>query len=221
MNKDNYIRLLEKENQEYFEKAIKTMKDCCCYEIPELNGEINELLDDLNDLQADWAERNVVTKDALWGNVRLQAAIDASVQEINDLQADWATDHIECRKTLEYLKSQNTRECDLNVRLQGKIAGLQSGATKPQLDPDFINEGFAITFNSELEYWSFMELCWGANLEWIKVGDPREDRPKDFVLMAHAVSCIGSHLEFATPVYYECELGYEIIKASDYLGVKQ
>lgn len=188
MNKDNYIRLLEKENQEYFEKAIKTMKDCCCHEIPELNDEINELLDDLN-----------------------------------DLKADWAADHAEYRKALEVIKEQNTRECDLNVRLQSKIEELQSGKTKPKLDPDFINEGFAITFNSELEYWSFMELCWGANLEWAiagdPAGDPRKSRPKELFLMAHAVACIGSHLKFATPVYYECELGYEIIKASDYLGV--
>lgn len=72
MNKDNYIRLLEKENQEYFERAMKAMKDCCCHEIPELNGEINELLDDLNDLlddlndmQADWAESNVVAGTAM------------------------------------------------------------------------------------------------------------------------------------------------------------
>lgn len=58
MNKDNYIRLLEKENQEYFEKVMKFEKSsrgCCCHEIPELNDEINELLDDLNDMQADWA----------------------------------------------------------------------------------------------------------------------------------------------------------------------
>ena len=65
MDKDNYIRLLEKENQEYFEKAIKTMKECCCHEIPELNDEINELLDDLNDMQADWAESNVVAGTAM------------------------------------------------------------------------------------------------------------------------------------------------------------
>lgn len=98
---------------------------------------------------------------------------------------------------------------------------MQSGATKPQLDPDFINEGVAVVFNSEYEYWSFMELCWGANLKWIKMGDPREDRPKDFVLMAHAVSCMDSHLEFATPDYYEWELDYEIIQASEYLGGKK
>lgn len=97
MNKDNYIRLLEKENQEYFEKAIKQVKDCCCHEIPELNDEINELLDDLN-----------------------------------DLQADWATDYAEYRKTLEVIKEQNTRECELNVRLQGKIAGLQDSVMAPQ-----------------------------------------------------------------------------------------
>lgn len=39
------------------------------------------------------------------------------VNDINDLQADRAADHAEYRKT------------------------------KPQLDPDFINEGFAVTFN--------------------------------------------------------------------------
>ena len=66
------------------------MKDCCCHEIPELNGEINELLDDLN-----------------------------------DLRADWAADHVEYWKTLEVIKEQKTREYELNVRLQGKIAGLQ------------------------------------------------------------------------------------------------
>lgn len=179
MNKDNYIRLLEKENQEYFEKVMKPVKDSCCHEILELND------------------------------------------DLNDLQADWAADHAEYRKTLETIKEQNTRECDLNVRLQGEIVGLQSGATKPKLDPDFVNEGFAITFNSELEYWSFMELCWGANLEWPIAGDPRKSRPKELFLMAHAVSCWNSHLEFATPVYYECELGYEIIQASEYLAGKK
>lgn len=122
MNKDNYIRLLEKENQEYFEKAIKTMKDCCCHEIPELNGEINELLDDLNDLRADWAaDYALYTKEVR----RAYRKSDELIRDIRDLQADWATDHAEYRKTLEVIKEQNTRECDLNVRLQGKIAGLQ------------------------------------------------------------------------------------------------
>lgn len=121
----------------------------------------------------------------------LQEENDGLVKDLNDMQADWAADHAEYRKT------------------------------KPQLDPDFINEGFALTFNSELEYWSFMELCWGANLEWAITGDPRKSRPKKLFLMAHAVSCMDGHLEFATPVYYERELGYEIIKASDYLGVYQ
>lgn len=111
------------------------------------------------------------------------------VNDINDLQADWAADHAEYRKT------------------------------KPQLDPDFFNEGVAVVFNSEYEYWSFMELCGDAGLEWFITGDPRKSRPKELFLMAHAVSCMDSHLEFATPVYYECESGYEIIQASEYLGV--
>lgn len=105
------------------------------------------------------------------------------------------------------------------MRLQGKIAELQSGATKPQLDPDFINEGVAVVFNSEYEYWSFMELCGDAGLEWAIAGDPRKARPDEFVMTGHAVSGMSGYLEFATPSYYECELGYEIIQASEYSGV--
>jgi uncharacterized protein (DUF849 family) len=70
---------------------------------------------DLNDLQADYAKSNAVAR----------AAMRELVQEIDDLQADMAADHAEYRKTLEVIKEQNTRECDLNVRLQSKIAGLQ------------------------------------------------------------------------------------------------
>lgn len=58
----------------------------------------------------------------------LQEENDELVKDLNDLQADWATDHAdhaEYRKTLEVIKEQNTRECDLNVRLQGNIHELE------------------------------------------------------------------------------------------------
>jgi hypothetical protein len=55
----------------------------------------------------------------------LQEENDVLVKDLNDLQADWAADHAEYRKTLEVIKEQNTRECDLNVRLQGNIHELK------------------------------------------------------------------------------------------------
>lgn len=213
MNKDLYIQLLEEHVDDLTTAAkIDTVLSLRKTEkLKEFKSELASV--------SDWnkAQEELISKIA-------DTAMDYQ-EELNELKIKHIEETQELRaeylKTLETIKERETRECNENVRLQGKIAGLQSGKTKPQLDPDFFNEGVAVTFNSELEYWSFMELCWGANLEWINTGDPRKSRPKELFLMAHAVSCIDSHLEFATPVYYECELGYEIIKASDYLGVYQ
>lgn len=107
MNKDNYIRLLEKENQEYFEKVMKTMKDCCCHEIPELNGEINELLDDLNDLRADWAESNVVAGTAMWGMAKDIARLTEERDRFRGNIRELKKEKYDMGMELEKLKKQN------------------------------------------------------------------------------------------------------------------
>lgn len=85
-------------------------------EIKLLQDENNEIIDELNDLQADWAESNVVAGTAML----------AMVQDINDLQADMAADHADYREQVIKLVTQRTRESDLAVRLQSRIAELQN-----------------------------------------------------------------------------------------------
>ena len=103
MNKDNYIRLLEKENQEYFEKAIKSVKDCCCHEIPELNDEINELLDDLNDMQADWAADHLKTAKAHKADCYLS---DMTIQEFERINEDLIAQRDRFRGIIRELKKE-------------------------------------------------------------------------------------------------------------------
>lgn len=114
----DYNRLLRAENEalrEILQMAEDSLSDGCrCGEIKLLQEENTELVKDLNDLQADWAEDHSFLVEQ---HFKL-------VKDINDLRADWAADHAEYRKTLETIKEQNTRECDLNVRLQGIIKEL-------------------------------------------------------------------------------------------------
>ncbi|PKM74780.1 MAG: hypothetical protein CVU92_04720 [Firmicutes bacterium HGW-Firmicutes-17] len=115
----DYNRLLKMENEalEHLlqEAENKLGGDRYCKEIALIQGKNTELVKDMNDLQADWAESNVVAGTAMWG----------MAQDIDDLQADMAADHTEYRNTLETIKERETRECAENVRLQGKIAKLQ------------------------------------------------------------------------------------------------
>lgn len=141
MNKDLYIQLLEEHVDDLttaakIETVLTSRKNCL---IKRLSAELttmkdlgtaqDELLskvadtaldcqDDLNDLQADWAESNVVAGTAMW----------AMAKEISDLKLKHIEQKEELRigfkKQLEVIKEQNTRECDLNVRLQGIIKEL-------------------------------------------------------------------------------------------------
>lgn len=121
----DYNRLLRAENEalrEILQMAEDSLSDGCrCGEIKLLQEENTELVKDLNDLQADWGvDYTIYTREVR----RVYKKNDELIRDIRDLQADWAADHAEYRNTLEAIKEQNTRECDLNVRLQGEDCGI-------------------------------------------------------------------------------------------------
>lgn len=113
MNKDLYIKLLE-EHVDDLTTAAKidiVLTERKTIRMRNLEAQLLSL--------RDWnkAQDELISKIA-------DTAMDC-IDDLNDAQADWAADHTEYRRTLETIKGQNTRECDLNVRLQGKIAELE------------------------------------------------------------------------------------------------
>jgi phage-related minor tail protein len=113
MNKDLYIQLLE----EHVDDLTTAAKIDTVLSLRKTE-KIRDLKSELASVQ-DWnkAQDELISKIA-------DTAMDC-IDDLNDAQADWAADHTEYRRTLETIKGQNTRECDLNVRLQGKIAELE------------------------------------------------------------------------------------------------
>ena len=105
MNKDNYIRLLEKENQEYFERAIDTMRNCCCHEIPELN-------EDLNDLQADWAESNVVAGTAMLAMATEISRVTEERDRFRGIIRELKRENYDLRKRLFDLEKQGVGDSE-------------------------------------------------------------------------------------------------------------
>lgn len=149
MNKDLYIALLE-EHVDDLSTAMKIDTVLSLRKTEKIKGLKSELAS-----ASDWnkAQDELISKIADTAmdyqaelNELSNLTLDLA-KDINDLQADWADDRIDCieesdkiqinyvgqvdelrcdfMKTLETIKEQNTRECDLNVRLQGKIAILE------------------------------------------------------------------------------------------------
>ena len=118
----DYNRLLRDRN-EVLEELLQLVSDsmdgdCYCKEIALIQEENTELVKDLNDLQADWAADHTI--ELALRDITLELGKD-----LNDLKADWAVDYAKYQITLINLVEKNTRECDENVKLQGKIAILK------------------------------------------------------------------------------------------------
>lgn len=136
MNKDLYIALLE----EHVDDLTTAMKIDTVLSLRKTE-KIKEFKSELASVR-DWnkAQEELISKIA-------DTAMDYQ-DYLEDLQADWADDRIDCieesdkiqinyvgqvdelrrdfTKTLETIKERETRECDLNMRLQGKIAELEA-----------------------------------------------------------------------------------------------
>jgi len=130
----------------------------------------------------------------------------------------------------DFLRSENMRTkkereelIDEITQLYADIEGMKEMAGKPVTSnsmgiSEIAEKNIAVTYKSELEYWSFMELCADAELMWMKTGDPRKARPIDFNFEIHAVSYECDTLAYATPEFYRNE-GLEIVSAAEFLEI--
>jgi hypothetical protein len=120
MNKKNYIRLLEEENEDLREILQLTVDGYPINEVDLLQEENTELLKDINDLQAEYAKSHVDASKALC----------ELVSDIRDLRIKHTEETQELRssflKQLKTIKERETRANDENVRLQSKIAVLKN-----------------------------------------------------------------------------------------------
>lgn len=115
----DYNRLLRAENEalrEILQMAEDSLSDGCqCGEIKLLQEENTELVKDLNDLQADWAEDHSFLVEQ---HFKL-------VKDINDLRADWAESNVVAGTAMLAMATEISRVTEERDRFRGIIRELK------------------------------------------------------------------------------------------------
>ncbi len=123
----DYNRLLKMENEDLWELLLMAENtlgdDCRCGEIKLLQEENNELVKDLNDLQADWAESNVVAGTAMLTMATEISRVTEERDRFRGIIRELKKEKYDMGMELEKLKKQNEKLKKQNGNL---IAGIET-----------------------------------------------------------------------------------------------